>query len=121
MILGNEPADFLEEGGIFEHQQVGVEDAGILRAQALGHLTLHFENLMTGVDQRLFQAFEFAGHLPVGHPMSDDRFGVRLAQHENSSPANPRRSRDATEDFFSHSHRVWHGPLLQRQERVGKN
>jgi hypothetical protein len=51
----NHAGDFIDEGGVLQYQQVGVEDAGVVCTHRLPDLSLHLEDLMAGLDQCAFQ------------------------------------------------------------------
>jgi hypothetical protein len=87
---------------------VGIEDGGIVCAQAFGQLPLDFENLVAGIDERLFETLELDGDFFVGDLGVGDDVAVRLAEYEDFPPADSRRNRDSTENPFSRSRCVWH-------------
>ena len=56
--------DFVDEGAIFYDEEVGVEDAGVLGSDGARNAGLHFEDLLTGLDQGGFKPGYFPGHFP---------------------------------------------------------
>ena len=48
---------------VFQHQQVRLENVRLLRAQIFHHLALHLQDLLAGLDERLFKTAGFPGHL----------------------------------------------------------
>ena len=53
---------FIDQGAIFHHQQVSIENAGIFRADRLGNALLHLEYLHAGLNERRFEAPNFIGN-----------------------------------------------------------
>ncbi len=56
--LGDDAVDLVDQRRIFQHQQMGVEYAGVLGAHALIYLALNFENLPSGLHQGLLQTLD---------------------------------------------------------------
>jgi len=97
----DQPRDFLDQGGILQHEQMRVKDARILRSQPGGHLALHVQNLVPGVDQGLLEALEFFGNVLVANLPPADGLGLGTPQHQDLAATHPRRDRDASENPFS--------------------
>ena len=94
------PHDFVEQGAVFQHQQVRVEDAAFLGAHAFADLALHLENLLPGLDQRPLQAVDLFRQLPVRQLPPGDG-GAGPAQHEDLPAAHSGRNRYAPESLLS--------------------
>jgi hypothetical protein len=48
--------NFVDQGAIFHHQKMGIENPGILCPDSFRDLLLHFENLNARLDKRRFEA-----------------------------------------------------------------
>ena len=59
LLLLDDAHDLVNQRAVFEHEQVGVEDAAFLGAHACAHLALNLQNLMAGLDQGFLQAIDF--------------------------------------------------------------
>ena len=54
---------FIDQGSVFDDQQVCVKNPGVLRPNRLGDALLHFENLRTGLNQRRLETGNLVGDL----------------------------------------------------------
>jgi len=61
LLVHDPPGDFLDERGVFEHEQMRVEDAGVVGAESLVDLALHVEDLLARLGQGLFEAANLFG------------------------------------------------------------
>ena len=92
--------DLVNQRRVLQHQQVRVEDAGVLGAHGLAHLALDLEDLLAGQDQRLFEALDFLRDFRLGNLVPRDVV-AGLAQHDNSPRAHPSANGDAAQNLFS--------------------
>ena len=56
---------FVDERAVFHHQQVRVEDAGIVRADGDGDALLHLQDLLAGGEQRRLEALDLGAGCPT--------------------------------------------------------
>ena len=109
LLLLDHAHDLVEQRAVFQHQQMGVEDAAFLGAHAFAHLALDFENLVPGLDQRLLQAIDLLGQLRVGQLRVGRWWGGRgparriLPRHTPAETGMPRKV------FSPFCWRLWHG------------
>ena len=107
LLLLDDAHDLVDQRAVFEHEQVGVEDAAFLGAHAFADLALDLQDLVAGLDQGLLQAIDFLGQRGVGQlQLGDGRTGA--AQHENLPTAYSGRDRYAPEALLSTLLRLWH-------------
>jgi hypothetical protein len=90
-----------------------------VRAHALAHPALHFQNLLPGLDQGFLEASDFFRQFHFrnlafgnGWPAAPDE--------EDFAAANAARNRDAPESLFSLMVGLWHERLLAQAQRFGK-
>ena len=76
--------DLLDEGAVVHHQQVGVEDAGILLADGRADLALDLVDLAPGGDERILEAGDLAGNVRLGE-VALHRAVVLGLEHEDPS------------------------------------
>ena len=89
-LLVQDPSrDFLDERGVFEHEQVRVEDAGFSGAESLVDLALDFEDLLARLGQGLFEAADLLRHFLLRNIAPQHRIVLSVAQDENFPTANP--------------------------------
>ena len=89
--------DFVDQGAVFDDEQVGVEDAGVLGADRFGDPLLHFEDLLAGEQQGGLEAGQFAGQfgffdLPGGEFLvlgPDDAHGAACDAGRNAHTLEP--------------------------------
>jgi hypothetical protein len=119
LVLLDDPHDFVQEGSVFEHEQVGIEDATFLRAHALAHFSLHLQDFAAGLDERFFEAVDFLRQVRVGKlPLGDGR--ADAPQDDDPATTNTAGNRDAPEFFFSFMVGRRHGIDLAQEWRLGK-
>jgi hypothetical protein len=53
MFVFQSTQDLVDERLVLHHEQVGIENSGILRADSVGDLLLHFENLRARLNERV--------------------------------------------------------------------
>ncbi len=73
----HQPGNFVNECAVFEDQQMRIENAGVLRAHGLPNLALDVQNLVTGLDESLFQTFPFPRQFALLNRLRGNR-GVAL-------------------------------------------
>jgi len=65
-------ADFFDESGVFEDEQVSIEDGGISGSHPLGDLPLNIEDFLAGCEQSLFEPAELIRKVLVGEVLFGD-------------------------------------------------
>jgi hypothetical protein len=119
LLLKNHAHDFVQQRPILQHQQVRIKDASFLRAHALAHLSLHFQDLLAGIHQRFFQSIDLVAHSTFGNlRLADD--GSNAIQDENLPPAHPGRNRNAPESQLTPGGRFGHKSVLTKPPRLEK-
>ena len=63
LLVQNQLCDRINEGGVFQDEEMGVENTGVLGVQGLADLALHFEDLLTSFQQRLLEPFHLNAQL----------------------------------------------------------
>ena len=63
MFVFQSTQDLIDERLVLHHEQVGIENSGILRADGVGDLLLHLENLRARLNERGFKARDFVGDM----------------------------------------------------------
>ena len=91
--------DLVDEGAVFHHQQVRVEDAGIMRADGFGDFLLQLGDLLASGEQRHLEALDLAGDGRLLDAQLQ-RFVVLRAVHEDGAAGNARRDAHAVEAHF---------------------
>ena len=72
LLLFHQAGHLVDQGAVFQNQQVGVENAGVLRTHRLTDLALDVQNLLTGLNKRLFEPLPFVRQFGFGDRMSRD-------------------------------------------------
>ena len=100
LLLLDQADGFAHQGMVFEHQQMRLENVRLLRAQIFHHLALHLQDLLAGLDQRLFKPTGLPGHF-VGRNLTlgDDVAGAM--QHEDFPAANAVGNSDAPKNLLA--------------------
>jgi len=119
LFLLDDADDFIQEGAVFEDQQVRVKDAAFLGAHAFADFALDVEELVPGLDEGLFEAIDFLDGLAIGELAFGDGL-TRFANDKDLSAAHPGRDRDAPESLFFSERRLWHGQFLPNAAGVEK-
>ena len=100
LFLPDDAHDLVEQGAVFQNQQMGVEDAAFLGAHAFADLALDLQNLVARLDKGLLQAFHLLRQLRLSQMhLGDGRAGA--AQQEDLAAAYAGRNRYAPETLFS--------------------
>ena len=60
--LFNQTDGFAHQGKVLEHQQMRFKNIRFLRAQIFDDLALHLQNLLAGLDERLFKTTGLPGY-----------------------------------------------------------
>ena len=109
LLLPDNAHHLVEQGAIFQDEQMGVEDAAFLRPHADADLALDFENLLAGLHERLLQAVDFLGQLGLSQ-LQLGNAGTGASQYEDLPAAYTGRDRNAPEAHFSLMLGLcWHG------------
>ena len=74
--------DFIDQGAIFDHEQMRIENPGVLRPDRFGDLLLHFENLHARLDQRRSRSGRFRPGSAMARCGNARRRRGRRARHE---------------------------------------
>jgi hypothetical protein len=85
--------DRFDQHRVFEHQQVGVEDAGFLRVEGVADFMLYFNDLLPGQQQGLFETLHLRGQFGFRDIVFGD-FSLGLVEHVDLALANAGRNRD---------------------------
>ena len=65
--LVNQLRDRINQGGVFQDEEMGVEDAGVLGVEGLADLALHLQDLLAGFQQRLLEALHLGEQFRLRH------------------------------------------------------
>lgn len=120
LLVGDHAGDAFEQGRIVKHQQMRLEDAGILGPHRLRHLLLDVVKLLPCREQALLKPFKLAWHVRLGNLLSVD-LGALLAQYEDLAHAHPRRDGDAAKCGFTRSVALWHGLPIAEASGFGNS
>ena len=77
--------DLVDQRPILDHEQVGVENPGVLRPDRFGDPLLHFENLGARLDERRLEPADFVRDLGRLDAMARDLVAI-IAHHMDRSP-----------------------------------
>ena len=90
---------FVDQRAILDHEQVRVENAGVLGADGFGDALLHLENLRAGGDERRLEARDLRRDLAFLDAALRRRLVVR-AIDEDRAAGDARRDADAVKALF---------------------
>jgi len=86
-LLLDEADHFIDQRGVFQHEQVSVEDTGVLGAHRFVDLVLDLEDLLPSPRQGLFQSVNFLRYIPLRKVNPRDGL-LGLAEYDDFPPAN---------------------------------
>src|SRR5262249_52868167 len=103
-----------------------VENAPLVRTHGATYLALDLEDLVSGLDQGLFEPIDLLAELGFRYSLPVNA-GSGASQHKDLPPRNPRRYWDATEGSltlmrrFGHTESLTKTDDLEKQIFAGKN
>ena len=90
---------FVDQGPIFDYQQMRIENGRVFRADRLGDLLLHLKNLHPCLDQRGLETGDFVWNLRTIDPVTSNIFEI-VADDMDRPTRNSRGNADAVKLEF---------------------
>ena len=84
VLLIDETRHLVEQHRVVEHQQVGVEDAGVLLAETLADLALDLLDFVAGIDEGLLEAIELTRRFARRELVEGNDVVLRVAEDKNA-------------------------------------
>ena len=119
LLVINQLGDRINQSGVFEDEQMGVENAGVFGVEGLADLVLDLQDLLAGFQQGLLQALHLVGHARLLHGIFRDVHGD-FVEDEHLAMGNPGGDGNALVHTLARLERLGHKDYLAGNQRLAK-